>query len=224
MIRGIYNTVLNHDPMKWTVAQEVILFFRTDDEKTAEIITNYKKKFDGISTHSEKILVDKLNERKKKVKKNNNPGGSEPDVKPSVVTVYQNNSPCSNCTELLINYLEENKEVSLKLYVTSLYNIRRESCIKENHYNRVTENNHKANYNGLRNLMHHDRCEIMAYTKADWKELLNIAPNLDKREAEKLLQDYEKILGGHDRSRKDEDKRIWSDMCHIRENQLPDSE
>lgn len=206
------------------MAEGVILFVRTDDEKTAEIITNRQQKFYRRKKHAEEILVDKLNKRKEKVKNNNNPDGSEPDVKPSVVTVYQNNSPCSDCTRLLINYLEENKEVRLKLYVTSLYNIRRMSCIREEHYNRVSESAHKANYNGLRNLMHHDRCEIEAYSKETWETLLNIAPNLQKSEADIILKKYKKKLGGHDRSRRDEDKNIKNDLNHIRENPLPDSE
>lgn len=203
--------------MQWSAAKEVIVIFTIDDEKPAKPISNYGQKIGKIK-HTEELLVDELNERKEKVKKNN-PGGSEPENKSSVVTVYQNNSPCSNCTEKLINFLEENKGVSLKLFVTSLYNIRRESCRREDHYALVSESKHKANYNGLRNLMNHDRCEINAYTKDDWKKLLDLV-TVSKEVKEKLLRDYGEKKEINDRSREVEDTRIKNDLEHIITHEL----
>lgn len=53
------------------------------------------------------------------------------------ITVYINNSPCSDCTDNLITFLNKNKRVRVKFYVTNLYNIRRKSCKKENHFDKV---------------------------------------------------------------------------------------
>lgn len=209
---------MNHEPKQWSAAKEVIVIFTIDDEKPAKPLSNYGQKRGKKPKHTEELLVDELNERKEKVKKNN-PGGSEPENKSSVVTVYQNNSPCSNCTEKLINFLEENKGVSLKLFVTSLYNIRRESCRSEDHYALVSESKHNANYNGLRNLMNHDRCEINAYTKDDWKKLLDLV-TVSKEVKEKLLRDYGEKKEINDRSREVEDTRIKNDLEHIITHEL----
>lgn len=85
------------------------------------------------------------------------------------IKVYINNSPCSdeyhNCTDKLIKFLDRYRGVKLNLYVTSLYNIRRETCRNEGHYNRVDDRVHRTNYAGLKNLMHHERCEIRALKK-----------------------------------------------------------
>lgn len=100
-----------------------------------------------------------------------------------------------------------------------MYNIRRESCRREDHYALVSESKHKANYNGLRNLINHDRCEINAYTKDDWKELLDLV-TVSKEVKEELLRDYEEKKKINDRSRKDEDERIKKDLEHIRTHEV----
>lgn len=246
-IHDIYNTVLDHTiPGGWDYAKKVWLIYKIDDDTTAKIITNIAKRSGDI--HAEKVLIDELNERKENAKKTKNPSGCEPDVshsfsqssvdesdenskakksegtKLSVITVYQNNSPCSNpkhnCTRALINYLEENQGDSLKLYVTNLFNIRRNSCRKEQHYGYVTERGHEASYNGLRELMRHNRCEIKAYTKPDWLELLNIVPVSVAEETKDLIDNYRNKIGKNDRSREGEDLLIQKELDRIRDNEL----
>lgn len=249
-IDNIYNTVLNHTfPGNWGYAKKVWLIYKIDDDTTAKIITNISHR--SGDTHAEKVLIDELNERKEKAKKTNNPSGSEPDVshslsqlsvdesdenskakkskgtKLSVITVYQNNSPCSssqhNCTKALINYLEENTGDSLKLYVTNLFKIRRNSCTlrEEGHLPWVKYDDHKASYNGLRELMRHKRCEIKAYTKKDWLELLKVVPVSVPDETKQLIDEYYCTkIGNNDRSREEEDTLIQDDLNHIRDNEL----
>lgn len=133
------------------------------------------------------------------------------------ITVYINNSPCSDCTKKLIAFLNENQLVRVKFYVTNLYNIRRKSCKKEHHYDKVKEGIHDDNAQGLKNLMLHDRCEIKAFTKDVWKKLL-IPVTVSKKRKRQLLRKYDKIMNGNDRSRKDEDENIKKDLDHIKTN------
>lgn len=137
------------------------------------------------------------------------------------ITVYINNSPCSdryhNCTDKLIKFLDRYRGVKLNLYVTSLYNIRRETCRNERHYNVVDDGVHRTNYAGLKRLMHHERCEIRAFTKKDWKDLFGIA-NVSQAVSDQLLGRYGTTTAGNDRSREEEDKRIQSDLNYIHSN------
>lgn len=83
----------------------------------------------------------------------------------------------------------------------------------------VEENDHKANSHGLKNLMQHKPCEIMAVTKDVWEELLDIV-TLSKKCENNLLNVYGDVhvLNGNDRSWKIEDVRIQKDLDHIRTN------
>lgn len=83
----------------------------------------------------------------------------------------------------------------------------------------VEQNDHKANSHGLKNLMQHKPCEIMAVTKDVWEELLDIV-TLSKKCENNLLNGYGDIhvLNGNDRSWKIEDVRIQKDLDHIRTN------
>lgn len=67
--------------------------------------------------------------------------------------------------------------------------------------------------------MNHDRCEINAYTKDDWKKLLDLV-TVSKEVKEKLLRDYGEEKEINDRSRKVEDKRIKKDLEHIITHEL----
>lgn len=75
------------------------------------------------------------------------------------------------------------------LYVTSLYKIRRETCRNERHYNGVGDRDHMTNYAGLKKIMGHERCEIKAFTKKDWKDLFGFA-NVSQAVSDQLLGRY----------------------------------
>lgn len=231
----MYETVLNHtyqgkleeeseandsnDYGKWGRARTTHLVYTIDDDDPI-IITNVSG--DNKGNHAEEQLIEELIEQGK-VK--------EPDVVDRLkemslqkksklkLIIHINNSPCSQylheCTGELIKMLDNNVNVHLKLYVASLYNIRRESCNEEYHNERIGIEKHTANYRGLRNLMHHDRCEIMAFTEDIWKGLFKMTTGSDQ-----LPDNYDDIEDGNDRSRKDEDKRIRKDLKHIRRNSL----
>lgn len=236
----MYETVLNHtyrgkleneseanDPNdfgKWERAKTTYLVYTIDDEdpKLIKNIPGNKK-----GNHTEEQLIKELMEpdvtdkfKELSLHKTNKKSTSLKTKKTIIhVTMYINNSPCSqsphNCTGELINMLNNNVKFHLRLYVASLYNIRRESCNEEYHNERIGIEKHTANYRGLRNLMHHDRCEIMAFTEDIWKGLFKMTTGSDQ-----LPDNYDDIEDGNDRSRKDEDKRIRKDLKHIRRNSL----
>lgn len=242
----MYETVLNHtyqgklkkeseanDPYdygKWGRAKTTHLVYTIDDDDPI-IITNIVG--DNKGNHAEEQLIKELI-KQGKVKepgvtdkfeemsshKENEKSKSLETKKENIhVTIYINNSPCSqsphNCAGELIDMLNNNVNVQLRLYVASLYNIRRESCQEEYHNERIEIEKHTANYRGLRNLMRHDRCEIMTFTEYIWKQLFQMTTGSDQ-----LPDDYDNIEDGNDRSRKDEDERIQTDLDHIRNNQL----
>lgn len=111
--------------------------------------------------------------------------------------------------------LDNNVNVHLRLYVASLYNIRRKSCEEEYHNNKININKHRDNYTGLRNLMQHDRCKIKAFNENVWKELFRMTTGSDQ-----LPGNYDEITEGNERSREDEDECIKKDLKHIRCNSL----
>lgn len=242
----MYETVLNHtfqgkleneseakdtdDYGKWDKAKTVYLVYTIDDEDP-KLIKNIPGNVKGnhaekrlieewikqgkvmepdVTETLEKMSLDKTNEKSKSLKTK---------IENIHVTIYINNSPCSqsphNCAGELIDMLNNNENVHLRLYVANLYNICRESCQEEYHNERIGPENHKANYRGLRNLMQHDRCEIMAFTEDIWKQLFQMTTGSDQ-----LPDDYDNIEDGNERSRKDEDERIQTDLNHIRNNEL----
>lgn len=86
----------------------------------------------------------------------------------------------------------------------------------------VEENDHKANSHGLKILMLHKPCEIMAFTKGVREELLDIV-TLSKKCENNLLNGYGDIhvLNGNDRSGEIEDvrtRKIWIISEPINEN------
>lgn len=215
----MYETVLNHtyqgklkkkseanNPNGFGIwARTTYLVYTIDDDDP--IIIKNKEGY-----HAEEQLIKELIQQGK-VK--------DADVtdkfKEMVITIFINNSPCSqyphNCAGDLIDMLKNNVNVHLRLYVASLYNIRRESCKEEYHYKRIGIENHKANYRGLRNLMQHDRCEITAFTEDIWKGLFKRTTGSDQ-----LPDNYDNIKDGNDRSRGREDILVQTDLDHIRDN------
>lgn len=223
----MYETVLNHtyhgklkkkskaknpnDFGKWERVKTTYLVYTIDDDDPI-IIKN-----EGY--HAEEQLIKELIQQGK-VK--------DPDVsdnfkemslhdKKKMITIFINNSPCSqnphNCAGVLIDILKCNVNVHLRLYVANLYNIRRESCKEEFHNKLIEIENHRANYRGLRNLMQHDRCKIMAFTKDIWKGLFKMTTGSDQ-----LPDNYDNIKDGNDRSRGTEDILVQTDLDHIRDN------
>lgn len=190
-----------------------------EEKMIQELIKKSKVKDSTKSTNSsgpESDIIDKLNkmaiEEPKKESKTE-------ETKSLTITIFINNSPCSqfphNCTGELIKMLDNNDQVNLILYVANLYNICRESCKVEYHNGFIGQKNHTDNYTGLRNLMLHKRCTIKAFNKDVWKKLFEMMTKLDEP-----LDDYGNIKEGDERSRKDEDERIQTDLDHIRNNQL----
>lgn len=201
----MYETVLNHSG-NWKRAKTTHIVCKIAGEDSPIKLTNDPK--GAGNKHAEKKLIKKLKEKIKAKKKG----------KRLEITIYINNSPCSDskhkCTEKLINFLEKNKHVRLKMFVANLYNIRRESCKDEKHYKLVNPDVHKANYKGLKKLMQHDRCEIMAFTKDVWEELLNFVTVSDECKKQ-LLREYCNEMDGNDRSREEKDRRIQEDLDNI---------
>lgn len=153
-----YETVLHHtyqrklekeseanDPYdfgKWERVKTTYLVFTIDDDDPI-IITNIPGNKEG--NHAEEELKKELIKQCKVM---------EPDVTDKFkemslhetnqksklkLIVHINNSHCSQsphkCTGELIKMLNNNVNVHLRLYVASLYNIRRESC-KDEYHNR----------------------------------------------------------------------------------------
>lgn len=201
----MYATVLNHGE-GWTMAKTTHLICRINwiNSKPTYIIQENVTSSQG-NTHAEKKLIEDLNE--------NDP------LLMTTITIYMNNSPCSskdhNCAMELIKFLNENVHIVLILYVTNLYNIRRTSCMKEDHYTRVSETDHKDNFTGLKDLRNHDHCVVSAFSKAVWSELVHSVPvSMDFGLG--ILNYYSFQFKQNDRSRQDEDNRIRSDLLYIR--------
>lgn len=234
-ITHMYETVLNHTcPGKWKKASTTHLVCKIDGDDTPIIIQNEPKSYGN--THAEELLIKALN-KNSEVKKIKESFSCEEDSLTDKFTVlstetdgpellkikvYISNSPCSAsghyCTGKLVSFLNINIRVRMILYVTNLYNIRRESCKKESHS--VEDLFHIPNYDGLRNLMQHARCEVKAFTKDDWEDLFNIV-HVSKAARDYLLENYGTRMVNNDRSRKDEDKWIMDDLEYIQNNERP---
>lgn len=241
MIKHMFETVLDHEG-NWDNAKTTHLVCKIEGDDVPIVKTNDPKGYGN--KHAEQLLIVDLQRNKMVIKTNGFPD-ADPDLSEDLkkmsldeskkkcndketklpkllnITVYINNSPCSdpdhNCTGRLIEFLDRYRGVKLNLYVTSLYNIRRETCRDERHYNAVNNAVHMINYAGLKNLMHHERCEIRAFTKKDWEGLFGIA-NVSQAVSEQLLRRYGTTTAGNDRSREEEDKRMQSDLDHIDTN------
>lgn len=233
----MYETVLNHtykgklkktsvvknpkDYGKWNHAKTTHLVCKVDDDDPKCIlISNTAEK------HAEANLIQELI-RKSKLKMTNISSGTEDVIdgitkmsinqpsKRKKIIIYINNSPCSECADALINVLDSNVQVRLKLYVASLYYIRRMSCDEEYHNEFVPSDKHKLNFNGLKKLMLQARCKIKAFTKDVWEELFNIVA-LSLEVKTELVDGYDHVADDNDRSRESEDNRIKEDLSYIR--------
>lgn len=175
-----------------------------------------KKNKEG--THAEEKLTDYL--RAKYI--------ATPNVT-CTITVYINNSPCNKCAEMLNKFLQEFENITLVLYVTHLYNIRRKSCQlnwkgnsqkKDKHMGYIRFENHENNYQGLRGLLNleENRCRIYAFTEDVWKDLHEVM-NLSS-ELKKTMIKYTEETNGY-RSRESEDNNIRFDLTHLQKYSNP---
>lgn len=236
----MYGTVLNHtykgklkktsdvkNPKysgKWDHASTTYLVCKVDDDDPilisntpenhaeANLIEKLIQKGKVKISSGEKNIIDWLKEISMTPTKKT---PKDTETKKITVTIYINNSPCSVCADALINILESNIQVRLKLYVASLYYIRRRSCNEEYHNETVPINEHKSNFNGLKKLMLQARCEIEAFTKDVWEELFNIMV-LSPEVKTELVDGYGHVMDDNDRSRESEDNRIKEDLSYIR--------
>lgn len=183
----------HHDSKSWSIAKTTCLFWMTSNTEPVVIYNMH-----GI--HAEERLIESLKQTKIIAKTSANNGPRVP------ITVFINNSPCHKCAEKLLEFLKE-YNVSFKLYVTSLYNIRRESCIGEEHVKFIKPCEHNKNVLGLHNLMHHTHCQINAFCKDIWEQLLDAV-----KVPRCHLDSYSKQCTTHDRSREKEDILIKNDL------------
>lgn len=211
-IQHMYETVLNHDGA-FQKAKQVHLFCLPGDDDEPISFTNSPKRERNL--HAEELLIDYLNKLKKRQKSPQHSSNMD-------MTVYINNSPCSsvdhNCAMKLRNFLNENRHASLKLYITHLFKILRVSCEKNCHHQ--IDDDYYANTCGLWNLIHHKQCEVRAYDKAVWEELLKSGNFPFSRAVKRaLLENYDVNLNNdyikHNRSRKEEDQLIKKDLDAI---------
>lgn len=187
MIQQMYETNLDHQD--WDKAKSTCLICKIDDNITVNL---EDKTIGEEGTHAEEFLLQEL-EKKSEVRN---------------VTVFMNNSPCSTpnhkCADKLLKYLDANENVRMTMYVTRLYMIARESCKRDGHSEDITNGSvHSA---GLQRLKQHARCEINAFNKNVWEELLNIT-KMTKEFKEDFMSKYCNV-----RSRKEEDDCIRSDL------------
>lgn len=195
MIRHMYETVLNHVE-GWELTKKTFLICRINSDLTPVVKEHTQ------NHHAEQLLLMDLEQRT--------------DLR--TVTIYMNNSPCSspqqNCSLELISFLNRHVNVYIDVYVTNLYRVRRVSCVGERH-NNYSYSDESRYAIGLRNLMLHNRCRILAYNEEAWIDLLNFA-NASGGLRSDLLERYETQRDNHDRSRKEEDDRIRTDFLYIR--------
>lgn len=191
----------NHFP------KETYLFCAIDGVDEPLLYRNTPRyEFNG-NVHAEKKMIDELKKHTKVTESN-----SGPDL---VITVYMNNSPCSDeghdCKKRLKMFLKEYKRVHLTLYITSIHNVYRESCKRKGHSHPVSDEKHNVSSAELWNLMQHDRCQISAYSKVVWEKLFDL-----KNESKTHLEKYdENFVQKHDVSREDRDKLIGEDLIYI---------
>lgn len=210
-VSDIYASVLNHKLRK-AFPTKTYLYCTIDGVDDYFCFENTAQYRIPGGVHAEKKLIDEL-KTNTKVSESKMPSytGSDLDI-----TVYMNNSPCSttdhDCKKRLNVFLKEYKRVRMTLYITSIHNVYRRSCQRNNHNHYVYDDINKESSVELWNLMQHDRCVISAYSFEVWKKLFDLVklPKKPLRKYAKTLRDQE-----HDISRKDEDKRIGDDLAYI---------
>lgn len=178
----MWETVLDHNDWENSKSTFLIGKIKMMEGKYTVILQNIPK------MHAEEVLIKKLNDMCDTVRH---------------ITLYLNNSPCSSCAKLLIQYLDENEDVHLTVYVTCLYLVKRKSCEESGHSKCISTET--ANNDWLRTLKHDSRCTIKGFREGNWIELLNLVEISDEFKGQ-LLETYSSS------GRKKEDKNIRSDL------------
>lgn len=172
-----------------------------DDDKSIYIYET------SVGSHAEEQMLRKLREKIHDMKTEK----GEAVKNKLKITVYINNSPCSDCADKLLEFLKENTNAVLEMFVASLYKINRKSCEQSEHFHSknypIDKPEHKKNCDGLRKLMNHDHCSIYAYKIENWIKLLEIVPVTDEYKRN--------FRTTHRNERKTEDDNIKSDLDHI---------
>lgn len=197
MIELMYKTTQDHS-CGWNHAKKTALFCKINLQDDPIIIQN--DLCGQENKHAEELLIDELNQREDKSLQ-------------TKITIYINNLPCPNCNKKLIQFLIENPNVILILYVANVYNIRR-PCSNESHYLHVSENDHQVKME-LKTLMTHERCVVSAFSYAVWSELLNIVA-VPKMFKDHFLNGYRTKLDPNDSGRVDKDNAIRNELYEIR--------
>lgn len=171
-IEQMSEAVLDHKE-GWAKAKKTHLVCKIEGNDDPIVITNRRTSDENV--HAEKILIEKKM-RNNTVNATNGSSDSEPDLSEILqemssdepnkkskdkktkgsellnITVYINNSPCSDedhdCTGKLIRFLDRYRRIKLNLYVTSLYNINRETCRSRNEWHSVNSDVHRENFDG----------------------------------------------------------------------------
>ena len=66
------------------------------------------------------------------------------DIPPLCLNVYMNYSPCHECAEHILNFLQDFKNVKINMRVAALYNIRRYSCVFNGHAHEMKDSSRES--------------------------------------------------------------------------------
>lgn len=205
-ITAMYNTVLDHKG-DFSPAKRVHLFCMIHVNGDEKPIYKKNKPKSWGNKHAEELLITHLEEFMEE----------KCEAKLDLI-VYINNSPCSeydhNCAKKLRYFLNKYPDVSMKLYVTHLFQFESVSCEKEKclHFLFRDKDQSYPNTCGLWNLMC-VRCDVRPYDKTVWDTLLNNKHlNFSEEVKEELLNKYEACDGTSGRSRQKEDQFIADDL------------
>lgn len=201
IIHKMWDTVLDHNNgYQQKLASSTYLVYKIEGMHKPGILKN-------DTTHAEKQLISIIQ------------GNFTAPLK-IIIYIYINNSPCAECATSLKQFMVDNQNSKMVLYIAHLYNIRRESCKRrdESHVTCIQKTIHENNYLGLRNLMSigGHRCRIEAFNKKVWEDLLALTGI-----STQMMDNYNRRKNGYDRSRQNEDKRIKKDLNGIKRNPDP---
>lgn len=103
-------------------------------------------------------------------------------LRPQKITLFLSSSPCHRCSQRIISFLEKARgqgiDLEIEVVISAFYKIRRPSCVDnpacQGHL--PSENDHKAQLSGLRDLKDANGVVLRTTTNEDWD---NLAVTLD---------------------------------------------
>lgn len=204
IIHKMWDTVLDHNNgYQQKLASSTYLVYKIEGMHKPGILKN-------DTAHAEKQLISIIQ------------GNFTAPLK---IIIYINNSPCAECATSLKQFMVDNQNIKMVLYIAHLYNIKRSSCVlraalkkESRHVDCIPKAFHEKNYLGLRNLMSigGHRCRIEAFKKKVWEDLLALTGI-----STQMMDNYNRRKKGYDRSRQNEDKRIKKDLNEIKRKPKP---